>query len=94
MELKDVKGTLYVAMYKAGKDGIVTKMFPHTGNLQSAIARFREHCIIQNFRFIHVWPAIVDLDFQDNAKKNNFDYQENDEFRKALPVEKVKELAK
>lgn len=65
---------LYVLWYRErANPHPLNKFFPHKGDLNSAIARGRQHCMTVNQVFIHVRPFITDLDQEERRIRGNID---------------------
>jgi len=65
---------LYTLEYKVGSSRC-EKMFWFEGIKREAELRARLHCQRMNFTFIHVFPAIVDLEHQEMLKSRNPDFK-------------------
>lgn len=63
---------LFIGTYKNGTRRPDEKTFALTGNLRDAIERFKVHCERMNLHFIHVRPAVVDLDYQEAHRDENY----------------------
>jgi len=59
---------LYTLRYRKGAQ-LLSKNFPFKGPLGAAMERAREHCKIMGVRFVLVNPLVVDLEYQEQIKR-------------------------
>lgn len=66
---EEVRERFYTLVYRRGGQ-VKEKNFPFKGELKDAIQRGRDHCkVMGNIRFVIVRPLVVDLDYQEEIKK-------------------------
>lgn len=68
---------VYELFYRYDTTRPLSKSFCFNGPLSEAIKRGRDHCRFMGCRFICVRPDIVDLDIQEEDKKQNPSYQDD-----------------
>lgn len=74
-EKESVEKRTYRLTYRYGNRTPSEKFFEFNGDLKAATERAKKHCSALGYIYIYTSPLIVDLDHQENSKKEDPAYE-------------------